>query len=135
MNPVNTILSQPVTRCMTDWFITLDHGQSLSVAARALRDRQIGLLLVTEGEELVGVLSERDIITALADGDTMENVLLADRARGDIVTVATEDSLQTGIDLMVDAGTRHLVVVDETGRPVGVLSARDVMSELSAQTI
>ncbi|WP_370323925.1 CBS domain-containing protein [Euzebya sp.] len=129
---VNTTLAQPVSRCMTDWFITLDQSQSLRQASKALRDRGIGLLLVTDGDELVGVLSERDIVTALADDDELDGVKLADRARGDILTISATDTLQTGVDRMVDGGTRHLVVVDDDGLPVGVLSARDVLSELSA---
>ncbi|MGI9018693.1 MAG: CBS domain-containing protein [Euzebya sp.] len=132
MNSLNTTLSQPVTRCMTDWFITLDQDQSLVIAAKALRDRGIGLLLVTDGDELVGVLSERDIITALADDDPLEHTHLADRARGDILTIGSNATLQAGVDLMVQGGTRHLVVVDDAERPVGVLSARDVLSELSS---
>ncbi len=43
-----------------------------------------------------------------------------------------DDSLQTGVDRMVTGGTRHLVVVDPDGLPVGVLSARDVLTELSS---
>lgn len=131
MSSVNMTLTQPVASCMTDWFITLDHAVPLMVAAKALRDRNIGLLLVTDGDELVGVLSERDLITALADDDDLTTTRLADRARGDILTVEATDSLQTGVDLMVTGGTRHLVVVDGDGLPVGVLSARDVLTELS----
>lgn len=132
MSALDTKLDQPVTACMTDWFVTLEHSESLDCAARTLRDRGIGLLLVTDGDELVGVLSERDIITAVADDDQLTEIRLADRARGDILTVGTDETLQAGVDAMVDGGTRHLVVVDHTGRPVGVLSARDVLSELSA---
>lgn len=129
--PHHSLLSQPVKRCMTDLFITLDQTESLATAAKALRDRRIGLLLVTEGDELVGVLSERDIITSLADEDSLHTTSLADRARGDILTIFATDTLQTGVDRMVSGGTRHLVVVDTAGLPVGVLSARDVLSELS----
>ncbi len=131
MSTVNTILDQPVARCMTDWFVTLDHRKSLDLAARTLRDRKIGLLLITDGEELVGVLSERDIVTAVADDDVLGDIALADRARGDILTVLATDTLQTGIVRMVAGGTRHLVVVDADGKPAGVLSARDILSELS----
>lgn len=124
-------LAQPVRHCMTDWFVTLDSNESLTSAAKALRDRRIGLLLVTDGDELVGVLSERDIITSLADQDSLKATTLADRARGDILTIGADDTLQAGVDRMVCGGTRHLVVVDGEGLPVGVLSARDVLSELS----
>ena len=131
-NPVTTAaLDQPVRVCMTDWFITLDLREPLVMAAKALRDRQIGLLLVTDGDELVGVLSERDVVTALADADDLSTVLLADRARGDILTITADETLQEGVNRMVEGGTRHLVVVDDAQDPVGVLSARDVLSELS----
>lgn len=132
MSGVPMTLTQPVSKCMTDWFITLDRGETLWTAAKALRDRNIGLLLVTDGDELVGVLSERDVVTALADDDVLHTTLLADRARGDILTISADDTLQAGVDAMVAGGTRHLVVVDEDGKPVGVLSARDVLSELSS---
>lgn len=132
MSAVNMTLTQPVSSCMTDWFITLDHTETLQTAAKALRDRNIGLLLVTDGDELVGVFGERDVVTALADDDALSSVRLADRARGDILTVAADDTLQAGVDRMVTGGTRHLVVVDDDGKPVGVLSARDVLSELSS---
>jgi CBS domain-containing protein len=126
-----TTLAQPIATCMTDWFVTLPHRESLALAARAMRDRGIGLLLVTDGDELVGVLSERDVVAAVADGDDLTEVQLADRARGEIHTIGATATLQAGVDLMVAAGTRHLVVVDGGGDPVGVLSARDVLSELS----
>ncbi|MEE8602658.1 CBS domain-containing protein [Euzebya tangerina] len=116
---------------MTDWFVTLDKEESLDTAAKTLRDRGIGLLLVTDGDELVGVLSERDIVTAFADDDRLSHTALADRAKGDILTIESTAPIQDGIKKMVAGGTRHLVVVDSTGRPVGVLSARDVLSELS----
>jgi CBS domain-containing protein len=132
MSGVHMTLTQPVSKCMTDWFITLDRSETLCTAAKALRDRNIGLLLVTDGDELVGVLSERDVVTALADDDVLHTTLLADRARGDILTISADDTLQAGVDAMVAGGTRHLVVVDEAGKPVGVLSARDVLSELSS---
>ena len=131
MSNADSSLTQPVSACMTDWFVTLDKGESLETAAKTLRDRGIGLLLVTDGEELVGVLSERDIVTAFANDDRLTSTALSDRARGDILTVESTETMQIGIQKMVDGGTRHLVVVDPVGRPVGVLSARDVLSELS----
>ena len=131
MSAVNMKLDQPVTACMTEWFVTLDKDESLHLAARTLRDRGIGLLLVTDGDELVGVLSERDVVTAVADADDLHTTKLADRARGDILTIGADETLQAGVDAMVAGGTLHLVVVDGDGLPIGVLSARDLLSELS----
>lgn len=117
---------------MSETFITLPASSALRDAAKALRDRRIGLLLLTEGDELVGVISERDIVTSMANLDPPDEVHLADRARGDIITIAAGESLQEGINLMTRKGVRHLVVVNgEDQQPVGVLSARDVLSEMA----
>lgn len=125
-------LEQPVVACMSETFITLPNTATVREAAMALRDREIGLLLVTEGDELVGVFAERDVTSSMADGDPPDVVQLADRARGDIVTVSDEASLQDGVDLMSHNTIRHLVVVSATtGQPVGVVSARDVLNELA----
>ena len=125
-------LEQPVARCMSETFITLPASSTSCEAAKAMRDRHIGLLLLTDGDELVGVFSERDLVRSLADGDRPDEVHLADRARGDIITVNASASLQDGINAMAKRGIRHLVVVgDDDGQPVGVLSARDVLSEIA----
>lgn len=125
-------LGQPVSAVMTDTFITLPHDAVLREAARAMRDRGIGLVLVTDGDDLVGVLSERDIATAVADGDDCDVVALADRARGDIITVAAGSKIQEAVERMAAEGIRHLVVIDQLmGQPAGIVSARDVLAELS----
>lgn len=125
-------LAQPVARCMTDTFITLPSTSVLRDAARALRDRKIGLLLLTDGDELVGVISERDLVAAMANSDSPDQVTLADRASGTIITVDSTAPLQEGINVMAREGVRHLVVVSPTDKqPVGVLSVRDVISEIA----
>lgn len=125
-------LDQPVSTVMSDVFITLSETATLCEAAKTLRDRRIGLLLITSGDELVGVISERDIVACVANGDSPGDVRLADRGRGDIITIPATATLQQGVSLMAKRGIRHLVVVgDRNAQPVGVLSARDVLSELA----
>ncbi len=121
---------QSVTRCMTEAFLTIEQGATLRDAAEALANHDIGMLLVNRGTQLVGVVSERDLVRALADGDDPDVVRLADRATADIVTIDAAASVQDAIALMVGRGIRHLVVATD-GRPAGVLSARDVLSELA----
>ena len=125
-------LEQPVLACMSETFITLPSTATVREAAMALRDREIGLLMVTDGDELVGVFAERDVTSSMADGDDPDEVQLADRARGDIVTVPDTASLQECVTMMAQHTIRHLVVVASAhGQPVGVVSARDVLNELA----
>lgn len=116
---------------MTETFVTLGVEASLRAAAKELALHGVGLLLVTEGESLVGVLSERDVVHAIADGRDPDEVRVADRARGDVLTVRHDESVQAAVSAMIVAGTRHLVVLGRDGRPAGVISARDVLSELA----
>lgn len=124
-------LEQPVSRCMTDAMFTIPQWATLRTAAMEMRSRRVGLLLVVEDQELVGVLSERDVVTAVADHDDLDTVRAADRARGSIVTIPAEAHLREALERMMETGTRHLIVTDELGQPRGVVSSRDLVSELS----
>lgn len=132
MAAVEDAMLQPVSRCMTDALISVPQATSLRDAAVALRHHHVGLLLVTDGPEVVGVIGERDIVTAVADGDDLTTITTADRAKGAIVTIPADADVRAGLTAMMTAGTRHLLVVDVDGQPAGLLSARDLLTELSS---
>src|SRR5207249_8770227 len=100
-------------------------------AVRLMRWKKTGCLLVTRGSRLAGIFTERDLLTrVLAPGrslDTPMSVCLTP----DPVTVHPRDPVRTAIRRMEKGGYRHLPVVDESGRPVGVLSAGRVVHYLA----
>jgi CBS domain-containing protein len=99
-------------------------------AVAAMREWSVGCLLVTEDGRLVGIFTERDLLTrVLAPGRPLDTPLRACMTT-DPVTVAPKDSVRTAVKRMQKGGYRHLPVVDEDGRPVGVLSARRVVHYL-----
>ena len=100
-------------------------------AAMAMSEDEIGLLVV-EGRDgqLAGVVSERDLVHALARGNDLDSDRLDSRMSDQVLTIDAEAPVSDALQAMVDADVRHLVVLDDTRRPAGVVSARDVMRAL-----
>jgi CBS domain-containing protein len=108
----------------------IEAAEPVSAAVEAMRRGKIGCLLVTRDGLLVGVFTERDLLArVLAPGLPAETPLAACMTP-DPVTVQPKDSVRTAIRRMEQGGYRHLPVVDDDGRPVGVLSARRVLHYL-----
>ncbi|MEB3851837.1 MAG: CBS domain-containing protein [Desulfurococcales archaeon] len=94
-----------------------------------MAENNIGSVLVVEGGRLVGIITERDVIRLLAAGRPLTEKL-GDVMTRDPVTVKPDTPLIVALARMVEYNIRHLPVVDEKGRPVGVLSVRDVIRNL-----
>lgn len=108
----------------------IDVSAPVSGAVAAMRDGRTGCLLVTDGGRLVGIFTERDLLTrVLAPGCALD-LPMRECMTPRPVTVSPRDPVRTAIRRMQKGGYRHLPVVDENERPVGVLSARRVVHYL-----
>jgi CBS domain-containing protein len=107
-------------------------GTTMRQVAEALAADEIGILPVIANEHLVGVVSERDVVRHLANGADPDHVLVEDIMTTDLLQVTPETSIAEAAQLMVEAGVRHLPVLD--GEAVaGVVSARDVLAVLALE--
>ncbi len=88
-------------------------------------DRDVGAVLVMDGGELSGILTERDVLRAVAAGIESETVV-ADWMTRDPETMGPDDTTQHAAVLMIHGGFRHLPLV-EGSDVVGMLSIRDLM--------
>lgn len=106
------------------------------VAARAMVDRKISSILVVDGEGcLVGIVTERDLTRCFA----VEGVNPDETTAGDVMTpspdtLSPNDSARGALELMELRGYRHLPVVDDDNRPVGIVSMRDLYATLVEHT-
>jgi CBS domain-containing protein len=116
-DPVEEIMSAPV--------ITVDEHDSLRVAAVTLADAEIGALVVLSGNTPLGIISERDVVHALAAGGDPDEVWAADVIGVRTVWAAPTDAIHHVAELMRDADIRH-VPVRVQDKVVGVVSIRDV---------
>jgi signal-transduction protein with cAMP-binding, CBS, and nucleotidyltransferase domain len=83
-----------------------------------------------DGEDLVGILTERDVLKAVATGANMKDTPVSELMTKDLVTVGPQTSLREAAKIMADRWIRHLPVMDG-GKLVGVLSQRDLAGVLA----
>ena len=102
---------------------------TLGQAAARLRDRGIGALVVThDGVTIVGILSERDVVSAVAaHGASALGRSIGSVMTSDVVTCVPSDSVEHLMGLMTDRRIRHVPVVDPDGRLAGIVSIGDVV--------
>lgn len=105
--------------------VLVEPGARLREAAARMAERGVGAVLVVEDERLLGILTERDVLRAVAAGYD-EEAAVADWMTRHPDTIEPGDSMEHAGTLMVHGGFRHLPVV-EAGRLVGIVSIRDVM--------
>lgn len=108
----------------------IEADQPVSEAARLMRDEDVGLAPVVEGDRLVGALTDRDIaIRVVAEGKDPQSTPVREVASTDLVTLDPEQELGEALRLMAQHQVRRLPVVEEDGRLVGVVAQADVAQE------
>ena len=113
-----------VAEHMSRELVRVEPGVSLEDAAKRMAERRVGSALVFDGERLIGIVTERDILRAVAEGRLASTV--ADRMTPHPETIAPDDTVEHAGVLMLHGGFRHLPVV-AGGATVGILSIRDLV--------
>lgn len=102
-------------------------------ALRAMADYNTGALLVMNGDEMVGILSERDCVRKVdLAGRHVQETKVNEIMTGDVITVNCDQPLEDCMSLMMERGIRHLPVYD-SNKLVGLVSVRDVLKEMIEQ--
>jgi len=114
-----------VGEVMTRSLLTVDPTTGLAEAAERMNDRGVGAALVLSGDTVSGILTERDVLRAVATG-RVEGTLVAAWMTRDPEIVDASESTGHAAAIMIHGGFRHLPVVDG-GKPVGIVSIRDLM--------
>ena len=114
-----------VGEVMSTRLLTVEPGLGLVDAARQMNERNVGAVLVLEGDHVAGILTERDILHAVASGPVEGQVVSGWMTRGP-ETIEPDDSAAHAASMMIHGGFRHLPVCDG-GRPVGIVSIRDLI--------
>ena len=99
-------------------------------AAKIMRDENVGIVPIVEGERLVGTITDRDIaIKVVAEGSDVYSTTAGQVASRDLVTVDPQQDLDEALRLMAQHQVRRLPVGEEDGRLVGILAQADVARE------
>ena len=105
--------------------LSVGADERIAAAARRMVDRGVGAVLVMDGERLAGILTERDVLQAVAEGRA-EDATVGERMTRQPETVEASESTGHAASLMIHGGFRHLPVT-ESGAVVGIVSIRDLM--------
>ncbi len=114
---------------MTTDPVALDASEPVVEAARRMKDQDIGDVIVVDGGQICGVVTDRDIVVrVLAEGRDPAETRLGDVCSRDVATVSPGDDLTAAGDLMRERAIRRVPVVED-GRPVGIISIGDLAIE------
>lgn len=115
-----------VAKAMSAQLVTMSASSSLAEAASVMSQKRVGSVLIVEGERLVGILTERDIVRAISHDIGAPRDAIAHWMSAKPKTVSPGTSLEEARDLMDKNHIRHLPVA-EGGRLLGMLSMRDLI--------
>jgi CBS domain-containing protein len=124
----------PVARNhMSTELLTVAPDDTVAEVAKRMVAKDVGAVLVYEDDRLSGILTERDILRAVADG-LDDATRVRDRMTANPETLDADDTTEHAAVLMIHGGFRHLPVVEQ-GAVVGVLSIRDLMRVVLEDTV
>lgn len=104
-------------------------GERVLEAARRMSEARVGAIPVLDGRRLVGVFSERDLMTrVVVPGRDPQRVTMREVMSGDVVTAHPEETRSACVEKMRRTGCRHLPVLDD-GEVVAMLSMRDLLRD------
>ncbi len=107
--------------------VTAQALMSIGEAARLMKQRQVGAILVLDGHELAGIFTERDALFRVVAANRDPNLTrVSDVMTRNPVTIHPDKPFASALELMHANKFRHVPVV-ENGRPVGMVSSRDAM--------
>ena len=115
-----------VRELMSKRVVSTTPRDTLTAVARLMRDERVGATALIERGHLVGIITERDLMRAIAEGHDPRTAVAADHMTATPMTVRPDDRASDAAALMIAIHSRHLPVVED-GVPVGFLSARDLL--------
>ena len=127
-------LDQPIRTLRLRAPLCIEGSRPVSEAIEIMRDNRNGSVLVTKSGKLVGIFTERDVLNKLALGEQdPTKVKLTDLMRPDPETLTPDAPMAYALNVMSMGGFRHIPLIDEEHRPVGVVSVRDIVNHIVDQ--
>jgi CBS domain-containing protein len=122
-------MAQNIRDVMTPNPTAMPAMATVSDAARAMRDADIGAIVVLNQDQICGIVTDRDIVVrAIAEGREPASTSLADICSQDLTILSPSDTVEDAMRLMGDRAIRRIPVVED-GRPVGIVSLGDLAVE------
>jgi CBS domain-containing protein len=122
-------MGRSIREVMTDQLITLPADASIVDAGRAMRENDIGDVIVMDGDRFCGLVTDRDIVVrGIAEGKDPSSTQVRDVTTEDVQTLSPDSTVAEAVDIMRSAAVRRIPVLDGD-RPVGIVSIGDLAQQ------
>ena len=119
------VIREPIRILQPRTPLSLPPSATVADAVRMMREHRVGCLLVVASDRLVGIITERDLLLKLEQGDLDRPVSHLMTPDPEVLGLA--DPIAYALNKMSVGGFRHIPLVDATGRPVGIVSVKDIV--------
>jgi len=110
--------------------VTVSPMTSVREAARIMYENGVGsVLVVGEDGRLQGIFTERDLVRVIATNKDL-NKPVKEFMTKNVETLKPNDSMWKALEIMINLGIRHIPILDDNGRPIGVVGMRDLINRL-----
>ena len=110
---------------MTKEVLTVEPSDTIGEAAEKMTNHGVGAVVVSDFGRMIGIFTERDLMRAVAGRVHSSEARVREWMTADPLTLGPDATPEDAAKIMLDNGFRHVPIVDE-GRPVGIVSIRDV---------
>ena len=108
--------------------VTVQPKQSVREAARLMRDRHVGAVLVVDGDRPVGIVTDRDIVMrAVIEGRDPNTTPVRDVMSGSLTVVGSDQKIDDAVIALRTAGIRRLPIVNAAGKAIGIVTLDDLV--------
>jgi len=123
---------ESVKEIMVRSLVTAAPSTPVKDVAKIMRGRNVGsVLIVDDSGKLVGIFTERDLVKVVAEGGSLDEPVEKFMTRN-LVVAHEGEPLAKVASKMLEHWIRHIPVVDDSGKPIGIVSIRDVLRHLLA---
>lgn len=127
-------MAKKIRDLMSENPCSIDADKPVAYAAKMMRDENVGLAPIVDGDKLIRTLTDRDIAVRVVAADKdPTSTKVHEIATTEVVTIDPDQSIDEAMRLMSDYQVRRLPVIEEDGRLVGVVAQADVAEHASAK--
>jgi len=124
------ITRHPVSALAPKHPVSISSDSTVQQAIDQMVSHKIGCLLVESDDELVGIFTERDVLNKVSGALEQLESPVSDSMTASPMSLTEQDSIAYALHAMDLGGYRHLPVIDEEKRPIGIISSRDILRYL-----
>lgn len=119
------VIDMIVRDVMNKGVMTASPEATVKEAAKIMSQHHVGSLVILKEEKIVGIITERDILIAVADGKDAELTTVEEIMSKNVITVASDKTIEDAVNLMVEHKIKKLPVVDGD-KLIGIITASDI---------